>query len=189
MPQEDLSNTFPQSVIDMMKAGGSTVTCLPVKIESNGEDDWQSAIFFRLGGHESKADIKLLKNQSTALAVGIETDLIEHANATVVLLRMQMFTRPEDPLVGEVLITPGGAETHYEILTLLGKQETLTWFLSDQEFRIIHQQRQPLSDEWRKEFLDLRNESFKRDAVIRLAGKYSAQTAFAEVVSHYALRG
>ena len=178
---------FPQSVIDMMKAGGSTVTCLPVKIESS-DDDWQSAVFFRLGGEESKIDIELLRRQQSTLTVGIETDLIEHDNATVVLLRLQMFTQPDNPLVGEVLITPGGAETHYEILTLLGAQQTLTWFLSDQEFQIIHQQRQPLNDDWRKEFLALRDESFNRDTLIRLAGKYNAQTAFAEVVSHYSLR-
>ena len=104
------------------------------------------------------------------------------------LLRVQMFTRPDNPLVGEVLITPGGAETHYEILTLLSAQQSLTWFLSDQDFNTIHQQRQPLNDQWRDEFLALRDEAFKRDSLIRLAGKYSAQTAFAEVVSHYALR-
>ncbi len=169
-----------------MKAGGSTVTCLPVKLES--DVDWQSAVFFRLGGSESQADIELLLKQESALAVGIETDLIEHANATVVLLRLQMYTNPDNPLVGEVLITPGGAETHYEILTLLSKQQTLTWFLSDEEFQVIHQQRQPLNDEWRQEFLDLRDESFNRDTLIRLSGKYNAQAAFAEVVSHYALR-
>ena len=185
MSRNTAQDTFPQSVIDMMKAGGSTVTCLPVKIES---DEWQAAVFFRLGGKESQTDIELLEQQQSAFTVGIETDLIEHENATVVLLRVQMFTSPEDPLVGEVLITPGGAETHYEVLTLLGGQKTLTWFLSDQEFNIIHQQRQPLNDQWREEFLALRDEAFKRDAVIRLAGKYSAQTAFAEVVSHYALR-
>jgi len=99
-----------------------------------------------------------------------------------------MFTRSDSPLVGEVLITPGGAQTHYEILTLLSGQETLTWFLSDQEFQIIHQQRQPLNDEWRNEFLALRDEAFSRDTLIRLSGKYNAQTAFAEVVSRYALR-
>lgn len=177
---------FPESVIEMMKAGGSTVTCLPVKLEQ--EKEWQSAIFFRLGGSESQADIELLKKQKSALAVGIETDLIEHANASVVVLRLQMFTRSDSPLVGEVLITPGGAQTHYEILTLLSGQETLTWFLSDQEFQIIHQQRQPLNDEWRNEFLALRDEAFSRDTLIRLSGKYNAQTAFAEVVSRYALR-
>jgi len=189
MSQESPNQTFPPSVVDMMKAGGSTVTCLPVKIEAADEADWQAAIFFRLGGHESEADIELLKDQDAAFGVGIETDLIEHENATVVVLRLQMFTKPDDPLVGEVLITPGGAETHYEILTLLGAQQTLTWYLSDQEFHIVHQQRQPLNKEWREEFLALRDEAFKRDAIIRLAGKYNAQSAFAEVVSHYALRG
>ena len=186
MSEEIDNQTFPQSVIDMMKAGGSTVTCLPVKLEEG--NDWQSAVFFRLGGEESQADIKLLREQSTALGVGIETDLIGHDNATVVMLRLQMFTQPDNPLVGEVLITPGGATTHYEILTLLSSQQTLTWFISDQDFQIIHQQRQPLNDDWRQEFLDLRDESFQRDAMIRLSGKYNAQTAFAEVISRYALR-
>jgi len=183
------ANTFPTRVIDMMRAGGSTVTCLPVQIDSSDDNDWQAAVFFRLGGSESKKDIELLRTQKSALSVGIETDLIEHDNATVVLLRMQMFTMPDNPLVGEVLITPGGAETHYEVLTLLGGQQELTWFLSDEEFNLIHQQRQPLNDEWRTEFLALRDEAFKRDSIIRLAGKYSAQTAFAEVVSNYSLRG
>ena len=190
MSENSANNTFPQSVIDMMKAGGSTVTCLPVKIEDDDSktDEWQAAIFFRLGGEESQADIALLEKQESAFSVGLETDLIEHENASVVLLRVQMFTRPDNPLVGEVLITPGGAETHYEILTLLSAQQSLTWFLSDQDFNTIHQQRQPLNDQWRDEFLALRDEAFKRDSLIRLAGKYSAQTAFAEVVSHYALR-
>jgi len=171
MSENSANNTFPQSVIDMMKAGGSTVTCLPVKIED-----------------DESTDIALLEKQESAFSVGLETDLIEHENASVVLLRVQMFTRPDNPLVGEVLITPGGAETHYEILTLLSAQQSLTWFLSDQDFNTIHQQRQPLNDQWRDEFLALRDEAFKRDSLIRLAGKYSAQTAFAEVVSHYALR-
>jgi len=185
----DTVNTFPARVIDMMRAGGSTVTCLPVQIDSSDDNDWQAAVFFRLGGSESKKDIELLRSQKSALSVGIETDLIGHDNATVVLLRMQMFTMPDNPLVGEVLMTPGGAETHYEVLTLLGGQQELTWFLSDENFNLIHQQRQPLNDEWRTEFLALRDESFKRDAMIRLAGKYSAQAAFAEVVSKYSLRG
>ncbi len=179
---------FPQSVIDMMNQGGSTVTCLPVQLDTESEQAWQSAFFFRLGGQESQRDIRLLKKATGPFAVGIETDIIEHANATVVLLRLQVFTQKENPLIGEVLLTPGGAETHYELLGLLGEQQTLTWFFSDQNYQVIHQQRQPLSKEWQEEFLALRSEAFKRDSIIRLAGKYSAQTAFAEVVSNYALR-
>lgn len=179
---------FPQSVIDMMNAGGSTVTCLPVQLDSEEADIWQSAYFFRLGGRESQRDIRLLEKSTSAFSVGLETDIIEHANATVVMLRLQVFTRQDDPLVGEVLLTPGGAETHYEVLGLLAEQQTVTWFFSDQDYRVLHQQRQPLSQEWRDEFLALRSEAFKRDAIIRMAGKYNAQTAFAEVVSHYALR-
>lgn len=192
---------FPQSVIDMMSAGGSTVTCLPVQLGAEGEsvefndttllqgaDNWQSAIFFRLGGSESQRDIGLLKNAKSAYSLGIETDIIEHENASVVMLRVQVFTQQDNPLVGEILLTPGGAETHYEILTLLSGQQELTWFFSDQKFQLIHQQKQPLTQEWRDEFLALRNEAFKRDSLIRLAGKYSAQTAFAEIVSHYGLR-
>lgn len=190
---------FPQSVVDMMSAGGSTVTCLPVQLGSDsGLPDhsvadqempgkWESAIFFRLGGSESQKDISILKKADKAFSVGIETDIIEHENASVVMLRLQVFTQ-SDPLVGEVLLTPGGAETHYEILGLLGEQQELTWFFSDQHYQMVHQQKQPLSQEWRDEFLALRSEAFKRDSLIRLAGKYSAQTAFAEIVSNYGLR-
>ncbi len=179
---------FPVAVVDMMSAGGSTVTCLPVQLDDTGESGWQSAFFFRLGGRESVDDIRILKDAVEPFSVGLETDLIEHASATVVLLRLQVFTHQDDPLVGEVLLTPGGAETHYEVLGLLGEQDSLTWFFSDQHYHVIHQQRQPLSQPWRHEFLALRSEAFKRDAIIRLAGKYNAQAAFAEVVSHYALR-
>lgn len=151
-------------------------------------NQWQSCIFFRLGGSESRNDIDILKSGAGPFSVGIETDIIEHENASVVVLRLQVFTTPSDPLVGEVLMTPGGAETHYEILGLLGEQQTLTWFFSDQQYYQIYQQSQQLSQEWRDEFLALRSESFKRDSIIRLAGKYNAQAAFADVVSQYALR-
>jgi len=191
-----------------MSAGGSTVTCLPVQLDESGfatagsaqrgaNDDseshtlinqWQSCIFFRLGGSESRNDIEVLKSRAGPFSVGIETDIIEHENASVVVLRLQVFTDPDDPLVGEVLMTPGGAETHYEILGLLGEQQSLTWFFSDQSYMQIYQQSQQLSQEWRNEFLALRSEAFKRDSIIRLAGKYNAQAAFADVVSQYALR-
>lgn len=178
------------------------MTCLPVQlgaqdditanIETDGRgsliEQWQSAIFYRLGGSESQNDIELLKNAQSAFSVGLETDIIEHDNASVVMLRLEIFTQIDNPLVGEVLLTPGGAESHYEILGLLGEQKELTWFFSDQQYNVIHQQKQPLSKEWRDEFLALRSEAFKRDSLIRLAGKYSAQTAFAEVVSRYSLR-
>lgn len=199
-----------------MTAGGATVTCLPVQLSdptdgksginpaalgdtdtrhlpldvepSDLSDDWQSAIFFRLGGRESQRDIRLLRKQSKVYGVGIETDIIEHEHASVVVLRLQLFITADDPLVGEVLLTPGGAQTHYEVLGLLAKQSELTWFCSDQDYNLIHQQKLPLSQEWRDEFLALRSESFKRDAVLRLAGKYNAQSAFAEIVSSYGLR-
>ena len=185
----------------MMSAGGSTVTCLPVQLDDTDDgnegsapsspgliEQWQSCIFFRLGGSESRDDIEILKSSAGPYMVGIETDIIEHEHASVVLLRLQVFTNPSDPLVGEVLLTPGGAETHYEILGLLGEQQTLTWFFADQHYQQIYQQSQALSQEWRDEFLALRSEAFKRDSIIRLAGKYNAQAAFADVVSQYALR-
>ena len=195
-----------------MSAGGSTVTCLPVQLDQEtlispdtGSDSsdtqpdmrvaspvlpgrWQSCIFFRLGGSESRNDIEILSSGAGPFTVGIETDIIEHEFASVVVLRLQVFTEATDPLVGEVLLTPGGAETHYEILGLLGEQQSLTWFFSDQQYRQIYQQAQSLSQEWRDEFLALRSEAFKRDSIIRLAGKYNAQAAFADVVSQYSLR-
>jgi len=189
-------DTFPESVVQMMTAGGSTVTCLPVRIdldhsspaESANAGSWQSAIFFRLGGSESSTDIRLLSQSSQPFGIGMETDIIEHENASVVVLRLQVFVQPHDPLIGEVLLTPGGAETHYEILGQLSKQDSLVWFFSDQNYRVIHQQVQPLAVEWRNEFDALRSEAFKRDTLIRLSGKYNAQAAFADVVSRYSLR-
>lgn len=186
---------FPDSVIQMMTAGGSTVTCLPVRVDldnpdadASGGGTWQSAIFFRLGGQESKTDIDLLRRSNKPFALGMETDIIEHENASVVMLRLQVFVQQDDPLIGEVLLTPGGAETHYEILGLLSEQQQLVWFFSEQNYQVIHQQAQSLGQEWRDEFDALRSEAFKRDALIRLSGKYNAQAAFADVISRYSLR-
>jgi len=182
----------------MMSAGGATVTCLPVQIDTTavqpsaaqpaGSTDWQSAIFFRLGGSESKKDIAILSDGPGPFGLGIETDIIEHENASVVMLRVQVFAQSDDPLIGEVLLTPGGAETHYEILGLLSRQAQLFWFFSDAKYRVIYQQAQPLDQAWRDEFLALRDESFKRDSLIRLTGKYNAHAAFADVISRYSLR-
>lgn len=190
----------------MMSAGGATVTCLPVQIDpdlsdvtdapsvtapqtpSISSDKWQSAVFFRLGGSESKKDIQILSSQQGPFSLGLETDIIEHESASVVMLRVQVFAQQDNPLVGEVLLTPGGAETHYEILSLLSGQEQLYWFFSDARYRVIYQQSQPLAQPWRDEFKALRDEAFKRDALIRLTGKYNAHAAFAEVISRYSLR-
>lgn len=178
-------NHFPFKVQQAMATGGSMVTCLPVQLDGR---DWESAIFFQLAGKESATDLKLIRERNRPLPLSIETDLLERDNGTVVLLRLEVFARANDPLAGEILLLPGGAEAHFEVLDLLAKQPHLSWFFGDHKYRIVHSQAHPLSEEQRTEFAALRDDALKRDAIIRMTGRYDAQAAFASVVANYDLR-
>ena len=101
---------------------GSGATCLPVQIDGG---DWESAIFFQLGGRESKDDRRILSRLSSTVPVSVETDLIDHNNAAVIVIRFEVFTRQDNPLIGEVLLTPGHISAHFETIRLLTQQNAL----------------------------------------------------------------
>ncbi|MFQ6023088.1 MAG: hypothetical protein ACE5NW_10230 [Acidiferrobacterales bacterium] len=176
---------FPDSVRVAMQATDVTVTCLPVQLNTAS---WETALFFRLAGPECKQDRRVLAKIQRPLPVTIETDLLELQHAAVVTLRVEIVTVPDDPLAGEILLTPGGAQAHFDGLKLLSQQQRLCWFFSDQDFHVLHSQQNPLDDEQRAGFDDLLRDAVKHDALIRAAARYDAQAALMEVVTHYELR-
>lgn len=176
---------FPQAVRVAMQASGATVTCMPVRLDT---DDWEAAVFFHLAGPESKQDRRILAQTKRPFAVSVEADLLELQQASVVVLRFEAATIADNPLTGEVLLTPGALRTHFDTLQLLCRQQRLCWFFSDEDFHVLHTQQNPLGDEQRASFDDLLADTVRHDALVRASAHYDAQAALAEVVSHYDLR-
>ncbi len=176
---------FPDSVRAAMQARDTAVTCLPVRLDA---DCWETALFFRLAGPECKQDRHILARAERPLPVSIELELLELEHAAVVTLRAEVFTLADDPLVGEILLTPGASSTHFDALKLLCEQKRLCWFFADQDFRVLHSQQNPIGQEQRTGFDELLRDAVRHDALIRASTRYDAQAALAEVVAHYELR-
>jgi hypothetical protein len=158
---------------------------MPVKLDT---DDWEAAVFFHLAGPESKRDRQILTKAKRPFAISIEADLLELQQASVVVLRFEVATIPDDPLTGEVLFTLGDVRTHFDTVQLLCRQQRICWFFSDEDFRVLHSQQSPIGDEQRASFDDLLADAVRHDALIRASARYDAQAALAEVVRHYDLR-
>ena len=164
---------------------GSCVTCIPVKFDSG---DWESAIFFQVGGSESKQDRRTISRTKQSLPVAIETDVIKHNSAAVIVIRLEILTSESSPLAGEILLTPGETESHFETIKLLTSQPIIRWFFSDGAYWVIHSQQNQLGPNEHAEFKNVMDEATQHDAMIRLTGKYDVESALREVVSHYEFR-
>lgn len=164
---------------------GSSVTCLPVQFDGG---DWESAVFFQVAGPESKEDRKLLARNDGTVPVSMETELISHQSASIILLRLEVHTREVNPLVGEVLLAPGEMKSHFETIKLLANQTVLRWFFSDAAYWIIHSQQNSLGAVEHGAFQEVLDEAVKHDSLIRVTGKYDAGNALSEVLSHYEFR-
>jgi PP-loop superfamily ATP-utilizing enzyme len=106
----------------------------------------------------------------------------------VVLLRLEVYTFPQDPLTLEILITPGRSKVQFETLQRLSNQSRLCWFFADRDFRVFHAQQHALLEEQNNEFRTLVDDAVKHDAVVRCTGRYDACVALQAVASHYELR-
>jgi hypothetical protein len=84
---------FPDSVRRAMRDMGSAATCVAVRLDAGA---WESALFVQLAGTECDADRALIAASPRPLAVGIETDVVEHQSAAVVVLRLEVYARPDD---------------------------------------------------------------------------------------------
>ena len=104
---------FPQSVRAAMQANGATVTCMPVRLDT---DDWEAAVFFHLAGPESKQDRRILAQAERPFTVSVEADLLELQQASVVILRFEAATIADNPLTGEVSLTPADVRKHFDTL-------------------------------------------------------------------------
>lgn len=176
---------FPTVVRRAMVGEGTSATCLPVQLDG---DEWEAALFFHLAGETGRMDRDVLAAQAGPLPVGLETDLMPLENGAVVMLRGELHTQAEDPLVGEVLLTPGAGGSHFEVLDLLARQPRLCWFFGDPAYRVIHAQEHPLESGHREEFGQLLQDAVEHDALVRLTGRYDASATLAEVAAHYELR-
>jgi hypothetical protein len=176
---------FPAGVKDSMEATGATTTCVAVQIDKG---EWETAIFFQVGGPESKVDRRILTHSTNPIPTSVEADLIEHEAATVVLLRLEVQTVADDPLVGEILIAPGHTESQFETLKWLTRQHRLLWFFADRAYWIIHSQQSHWGDAERAGFKQLLADVTHHDALIRVTGRYDANAALQSIVANYELR-
>ena len=167
-----------------MREKDIAATCIPVQYDDR---QWESAFFFHVSGPESKQDRRILKKQKITPAV-LMAELMTHASAAVVMLRVEVGTIMDDPLVFEILLTPGHVTMHYECLKLLARQERIRYFFSDSDYRILQEQEQEISDAQHQNFETLARESFAHDTMIRMAGKYDALAALSEIVARYQVR-
>ncbi len=165
-----------------MRALGAAATCVPVQFDGG---DWEAAVFFQVGGPECKGDRKLLRRADKPFPVGLETDVIEHSYATIVMLRFQVYTTMEDPLAGEVLLAPGEYTSHFDTLTRLTKQQRLSWFFGDEAFEVLHTQTSSLGAQEHQEFQKLLDKTTKHDALVRMTARYDANHALSEITSRY----
>lgn len=176
---------FPRVVREAMQQGGSAATCVPVELDEGG---WQAALFLQLAGPECKADRRIISRSGGPLPVGIEADLIKAEHASVVTLRAEVHTRIDDPMVSEILMTPGVGSSHFEALKLLTVQPRLCWFFGDEKYWLLHSQSHPLASQQRSGFAELLEEAVGHDAVVRLTGRYDAGAALTAIASQYELR-
>lgn len=164
---------------------GAMTTCVPVQMDGGA---WQSAVFFELGGKQCAADRQTLQQSSGRLAISLEGDVIECATASVVMLRFEIMTNQQSPLVGEVLVAPGMGNVQFETLDNLTRQQSLGFYFSDAKYKVIYSQQILLGEQERMGYKSLLDDAVSHDAVIRLAGKYDAMKALKEVVGNYAKR-
>ena len=178
-------NSFPPAIIHSMRLSGAMTTCVPLQFD---DGLWQSTVFFELGGKQCKEDRRTLRNTKSPLPIGIEADIIEHTHAAIVMLRFEVMTSKDNPLVGEVLLAPGMGEVQFETLKHLSTQPQLKFYFGDSAYYVIHSQQISLGDPEHQGYQSLLDDAVSHDALIRLSGKYDGMRALHEVVDHYEVR-
>ena len=104
MPEPTTMRRFPASVRQAMRDSGAAATCVAVQLDG---DDWEAALFLQLAGPECKEERRLLRRVSGSIPVGMEADVIEHANAAVVVLRLEVHCGAPQPMPFEILLAVG----------------------------------------------------------------------------------
>ncbi len=180
---------FPDAVIRAMHHAGTTVTCMPVVIDSNGqalldsqdEAVWESAIFFVLPLSVTNRQLKSLFPSQHLFPVSLEADLLEHESGTLIELGVEIDLGLKQNPSGLVLFLTGHIPSHYEAVQLLAKQQSIGLFIGDVHCNLLHQQRIPLLDAHRSVFESMLQEAVRRDALIRMTGSYDPEAVFDSV--------
>jgi len=165
---------FPDEVVVALHETQLTLSCIPVQID---DQHWQAALFYVLSPDAPSLGKGALLGGP--FAVGIEADTVEHDNATLIEIGIEISV-PVEPLRGTLLFLTGHSTPHHEALKLLTTQQDLPLFLGDQHCNLLWQQRVPLSDAHREGFKELLDEAIARDAVIRMTGRYDPDAAFTD---------
>ncbi len=176
---------FPPPIKTAMRESGAEATCVPVQIDSGV---WESALFLHLAGPECKQDRRVVKTASAPLPLSLEVELMAHQRAAVVMLRVQVTTVESDPLIYEILLTPGAVTSHYESLRLLSEQKRVLWFFGDSDYRILAVQEQDVDEQQHNRFSEIAKDAFAHDTVVRMAGNYDSTVAVNEIAAHYTPR-
>ena len=129
MTDAPTGQTFPSEVRRAMDTSGAMATCVPVQLDGA---DWESALFIQVAGEHCEIDRQIIAAADRPLPIGLETDLIDNPHAAVILLRPEIHTRPDDPLVCEILLAPGEGGVQFEAVKLLTTQARLCWFIGDE---------------------------------------------------------
>lgn len=180
----DCVKLFPKPVQAVMREKDIAATCIPVQFD---DEQWQAAFFFHVAGPESKQDRRILKKNKVTPAI-LMVELMSHAKASIIMMRVEIQTVIDDPLVFEILLVPGEVSTHHECLKLLARQTHIRYFFADSDYRVLQEQQQTISNVQHEQFETLAREAFARDSLMRIAGNYDAQAALSEVVAHYHIR-
>ena len=118
MTQSTSKQQFPPAVREAMSNSGAMATCVAVQLQ---REIWEAAFFFHIAGPESKQDRRDMRRGQGPFAMGLESDVVETEHGAVVILRPELHVNPHDPLVMEILLTPGDGGAHHEALRHLSQ--------------------------------------------------------------------
>ena len=171
---------FPDAVITAMHHAGTTMTCLPVRLDDQA---WQSALYFVLPESIDNEVFEASLAGTDKITVALDADLHEMDSATIISLGLELHLNAVHGTAlkpaGEVLFFTGHLTAHFENVKLLATQPGIPLFVGDRFCELLHQQIIPLSDEHRSVLAQLLSEAASRDALIRFRGQYDPDAAFA----------
>jgi len=168
---------FPDEVIVALHEADITATCMPIQID---QGEWQAAFFYVLAPDAPcLSGGQLLGGPFT---VGLDADLHEHENGTMIEIGIEIVT-PIEPSLGVMLFLTGHTSTHFDALNLLSDQADIPLFIGDQYCSTLWQQRVPVNEAFRTGIRGLINEAVTRDAVIRMTDRYDPDAVFADTIA------
>ena len=141
--------------------------------------NWESAVFLVLPPDLEQKQLDRLFPSDALFPVGVEADLLELENATLIEIIVDVDIGLKDKVSGRILFVTGHMPAHYEAVQLLAEQESIGLFIGDMHCTLLHQQRIPLAEPHRQVFREMLQEALRRDALLRMTTQYDPEAAFA----------